>query len=98
MATYEIKNVSGQTHIWSELVINPNQSIEITYQNLYDKTAGMGNIQDAFGVSALAQQNILVLLVDGVQKSQEETLRFIAELHNKNCKDEIPTRFICPSN
>jgi len=94
MAIYSIKNISASAVVWSSQTIQPNEAIDINYENLYDKTTDLGISQDAMNVSTLAQEDKILLCVDGVASTKEETLEFIRELHNKNNVLEIPTKFL----
>lgn len=94
MAVYSIKNISASAVVWSSQTIQPNEAIDINYENLYDKTTDLGISQDAINVSTLAQEDKILLCVDDVASTKEDTLEFIRELHNKNNVLEIPTKFL----
>lgn len=94
MATYSIKNISPTAVVWSSQTIQPNEAIDINYENLYDKTTDLGISQDAINVSTLAQEDKILLCIDDVASTKAETLEFIRELHNKNSVLEIPTKFL----
>lgn len=96
MPIFEIKNLSAQAASWSSLTIGVGQSIEIHLDNLKDSTAALDTAAKAFAVSLLAQQNDIILVVDGVQKTKEETLDFIIDVHNETIKGEIPNQFTQP--
>jgi len=94
MAVYSIKNISASAVVWSSQTIQPNEAIDINYENLYDKTTDLGISQDAINVSTLAQEDKILLCIDDVASTKAETLEFIRELHNKNNVLEIPTKFL----
>jgi len=94
MAVYSIKNISASAVVWSSQTIQPNEAIDINYENLYDKTTDLGISQDAINVSALAQEDKILLCIDDSASTKEDTLEFIRELHNKNNVLEIPTKFL----
>ena len=94
MAVYSIKNISASAVVWSSQTIQPNEAIDINYENLYDKTTDLGISQDAINVSTLAQEDKILLCIDDVASTKEDTLEFIRELHNKNNVLEIPTKFL----
>ena len=94
MAVYSIKNISASAVVWSSQTIQPNEAIDINYENLYDKTTDLGISQDAINVSTLAQEDKILLCIDDVASTKAETLEFIRELHNKNSVLEIPTKFL----
>ncbi len=96
MSTYEIKNISASNQSWSSLTIPPNNSITINYQNLYDGTASLSSFSDASDVSILAQEDKIILLIDAVQKTKNETLDFITDIFNGKSQEEIPSQFIAP--
>ena len=89
MSTYEIKNISASNQSWSSLTIPPNNSITINYQNLYDGTASLSSFSDASDVSVLAQEDKIILLIDAVQKTKNETLDFITDIFNGKSQEEI---------
>lgn len=94
MAVYSIKNISSSAVVWSSQTIQPNEAIDINYENLYDKTTDLGISQNAINVSTLAQEDKILLCVDDIASTKEDTLEFIRELHNKNSVLEIPTKFL----
>jgi hypothetical protein len=96
MPTFQIENISASTQSWMSNTIASGQFFSINYQNLYDDTASIPTFSDASTLSALAQEDKILLVIDGVQKTKEETLAFIADLYNGKIKGEIPNQFLTP--